>query len=454
VPVDRATGLTVPVSVAPGDAPGEYVLDGDATVLVVVPVRKEGDDYVIPAQEPTGPIVQVDGQAVTRLYGTLLGTTYLRDPVMGLVGNLPAGLEWLEPPLRTWVAIVVAVALILAANAVVGGSGRVLYSLARHHQVPAVLGRVHFSRMTPYVGIILFGIVAGTLLLPRDPLTLFGFFGFGAMIAFTLTHLSVIALRYREQSLPRPFVVPFGIRLRGALLPVPAVAGAVATVTIWVIMVATHSGGRILGFSWMAGGLVLYVAYRRRIGRALLHQPRETPLPSAARSDVDYERILVPVNGTRLSDEMMVLACQLATEKGATIDAVYVVEVPMNLALDASMERERARGRTVLDAAMAVADEFGVEAWPHLVSARRAGRAIVETADQWNCDVVVMGAPRKQRADTRIVGGAVDYVMRHAPGEVLLNLVPHDYPMEGSASEIVASDAETPGDETAGEDRK
>jgi APA family basic amino acid/polyamine antiporter len=373
---------------------------------------------------------------VTRLYGTLLGSDYLRDPVMGIVDGLPEELGWLRPPLRAWVALVVSLALVLGASAVVGGSGRILYSLARHRQVPAPIGRLGITRMTPYVGIILFGVAAGVLLLPRDPLLLFGLLGFGVAIAFTLTHLSVIALRYREPSLSRPFVAPFGIRVRGVLLPLPAVLGAAACLAIWVLMVATHPGARILGLAWMAGGLLIYVVYRRWAGRPLLRQPKETALPPAAMSNVDYERILVPVNGTRLSDEMMVLACQLATEKGATIDAVYVVEVPMNLPLDASMERERARGSAILDVAMVVAAEFGVEAWPHLVAARRAGRAIVETAKEWHCDVVVIGTPRKQRTDARLIGGTVEYVMRHAPGEVLLNLVPHDYPMESTLQEL------------------
>jgi basic amino acid/polyamine antiporter, APA family len=236
-------------------------------------------------------------------------------------------------------------------------------------------------------------------------------------------------------------VVPLSIRFRGALLPLPAVIGAAACLAIWVIMVVTHPTARIVCFAWLAGGLLLYVVYRRAAGRPLLHQPMETALPAAAMSNVDYERILVPVNGTRLSDEMMVLACQLATEKGATIDVVYVVEVPMNLPLDASMERERARGTKVLDVAMAVAAEFGVEAWPHLVLSRRAGRAIVETAEEWDCDVVVIGSPRKLRSDARLVGSTVEYVMRNAPGEVLLNLVPHDYPMESTIQLEPASSA-------------
>jgi len=180
------------------------------------------------------------------------------------------------------------------------------------------------------------------------------------------------------------------------------------------------------------------VLHRRSGGNPLLRQPQETRLPSTTLSDVDYERILVPVVGTRLSDEMMVLGCQLAADKGATIDAVYVVEVPMQLPLDAPLDEERWRGQQVLDAAMAVAHEFGVEAWSHLVTARQSGRAIVDTAQEWNADVIIVGAVKKRRVDDRLFGEAVTYVLRHAPGEVLVNLVPADYPMQGSAAEIEA----------------
>jgi nucleotide-binding universal stress UspA family protein len=188
----------------------------------------------------------------------------------------------------------------------------------------------------------------------------------------------------------------------------------------------------------MAGGLVMYVLHRRGAGHLLLRQPQETRLPSAALSDVDYDRILVPVVGTRLSDEMMVLGCQLAAEKNATIDVVYAIEVPMNLPLDAPLADERRRGQHVLDAAMAVAREFGVDAWPHLVTARQSGRAIVDTAQEWRADVIIVGAVKKRRVDDRLFGEAVTYVLRHAPGEVLVNLVPADYPMQGSAAEIEA----------------
>jgi APA family basic amino acid/polyamine antiporter len=211
---------------------------------------------------------------------------------------------------------------------------------------------------------------------------------------------------------------------------------------VWVLMVTTHGTGAVVGLAWLGAGLVVYASYRRSSGYALLTQPREASLPTAALSDVDYDRILVPVVGTRLSDEMMVLGCQLAAEKDAVIDILYVLEVPMNLPLDATLPGGRARGKHVLDTAMAVAREFGVEAWPHLVSARSPGRAIVDTAAEWDSDVIIMGAVRRQRADGRLVGDTVAHVMRRARAEVLLNLVGEDYPMQGSAAEFDAEQAD------------
>jgi basic amino acid/polyamine antiporter, APA family len=452
VPVDKTTGLTVPVPVVPGAEPDVYVFADDPRVRAVVPVVKEDSGYVIPAQKPTGSVAEVDGELSTRLNGTLLGSAYLLDPLMGLIAGLPDDLGWLEDLLRPWVAVLASLTLLLAANAVVGGSARIVYSLARHQQLPAFLGRIDAARMTPYAGIALFGLAAIALLLPRDPGFLFGLFGFGATLAFTMVSLSVVALRYRERTLARPFVVPLNVRVGEALLPLPSVAGAAATAVLWVLFVATHPTGRLLGFVWLAAGLAVYVVHRRAVGRPLMREPEEAQVPATALSDVDYERILVPVDGTRLGDEMMVLGCQLASEKGAAIDAVYVVEVPMELPLDAPPEDARARGRFVLDAAMAIAGEFGVEAWPHLVTSRRAGRAIVDTAVEWDSDVVILGELKKTWVDGSLFGDTVTFVMRHAPHEVLLNFVPADYPMRGSAAEFDAGRPTASRDESPADD--
>ena len=47
-------------------------------------------------------------------------------------------------------------------------------------------------------------------------------------------------------------------------------------------------------------------------------------------------------------------------------------------------------------------------------------------------EVIIVGTARKRRIADRAFGRTVDYVLDHAPCEVLLNLVPKGYPGEGT----------------------
>ena len=57
------------------------------------------------------------------------------------------------------------------------------------------------------------------LALPRDVEFLAGVFAFGAMVTFTIAHLSVIVLRFREADRPSAFRMPLSIRVRGGSHP-------------------------------------------------------------------------------------------------------------------------------------------------------------------------------------------------------------------------------------------
>ncbi len=109
VPVNARTGLTEPVAVVPGSQQGTYVLAQDHSRRVYVAVRTQGSRHVIPAQRPTGAVTHVDGRLVTTLHGTLLGSAYYQDPVMGIVAALPDRLGWLRDLLRPWIALLAAV---------------------------------------------------------------------------------------------------------------------------------------------------------------------------------------------------------------------------------------------------------------------------------------------------------------------------------------------------------
>ena len=87
----------------------------------------------------------------------------------------------------------------------------------------------------------------------------------------------------------------------------------------------------------------------------------------------------------------------------------------------------------MLKAAALIASQFKVKFTPHVVTARQAGRAIVEEAAMRRSEVIMLGTTRKRRIGNLIFGRTTDYVLDHAPCEVLLNLVPRDYPTEGSS---------------------
>ena len=147
---------------------------------------------MIPAQEPSGEVTTVGGEQVTKLYGTQLGSNYLADPVLGMVRFLPDNVAWLRWILGPWVGILAATILFIATNAGIIGVSRLAFSLGQHRQLPRILGRVHPTRLTPYVAIILFGVVAIILILPGEIPLLADLYAFGSMIAFTAAHVSVI----------------------------------------------------------------------------------------------------------------------------------------------------------------------------------------------------------------------------------------------------------------------
>ena len=434
--VDPRTGYVVQVEVKPGKIEGTYVLAANPGTSAYLPTETSGGKTLMPASattKPPGEVYTRAGVQYTRLYGTQLGSNFIEDPVQGVVRFIPDSLAWLRGILGVWVGILAATILVIATNAGLIGVSRLAYSLGQHRQVPPILGRVHPKRLTPYVAIIVFGVVACLIILPGSTFFLADLYAFGAMISFTAAHVSVVVLRFKEPELRRPFRTPLSIPVRGKSLPLLSVIGGIGTFTVWCVVVATHAEGRLIGLSWMAVGIIVYVLYRRAKGYSLTKTVEKVVVPPSMQADIDYDQILVPITGTRISDEMMVLACQLATEKNSSINGLYVIEVPLNLPLDARLVNERAKADKVLKAGALIASQFKVMFTPNVVTARQAGRAIVEEAERVRSEVIMLGTTRKRRIGNLTFGRTTDFVLDHSPCEVLLNLVPKDYPTEGSS---------------------
>ena len=68
----------------------------------------------------------------------------------------------------------------------------------------------------------------------------------------------------------------------------------------------------------------------------------------------------MPVVSGQPSDDALDVACSLAAERGAQIVALNVLEVPLDLPLDADMEELEDAANSELDEAIAIGDSYGV----------------------------------------------------------------------------------------------
>jgi APA family basic amino acid/polyamine antiporter len=316
--------------------------------------------------------------------------------------------------------------LLAAMTTSISGFGRLAYSLGEHGQLPAVFGRLHRRTLVAPASVIAAALIAIALLVgtsfTRSVTFLASLFSFGVLLAFTAAQLAVIRLRMTKPDLPRPFRVPLGVRWRGAVVPLPSILGALLTSIVFVVAMVTHPGARYGGPVWLAAGVVVYVLVRRGRGAGLfehLISSDEQTLPEAA-----FTKILVPMKLGEIGEEMVATAVRLAQEGAATVEAIYVIKVPLDEPLDAELYEQEEQAAASLAEARALGADHGVEVNGRTVRARSIGDAIVQAAEDSGADLIVLGSSPRWRRQSRFFSPTVDYVLRKTPAEVLIVAFP------------------------------
>src|SRR6266705_1799445 len=316
-------------------------------------------------------------------YRTLLGVDpdqggFKNDPVLGLVKHLGLHGQVLHAS-EIYVGVLAATILLIATNAGVIGASRITYAMATYRQLPEVFRRLHPKFKTPWLSLLVFaGLLSIVVLLPGETAFLGDMYAFGAMLSFTIAHVSVIALRMQTRNDPEAFKVRPSLRIGGVDWPLFAIFGALGTGIAWIVVVVQKPGPRWAGLGWLVVGLAAYIAYRRFVIREPVTATLRAPVIIGPGAALEYRRILVPVKPGRASEEAIDLACRLAAERRARIAAVSVVVVPLELPVDTQLDKEEALAYDALDAASAIAELYGVDVRERLVRARSAGRAIVD----------------------------------------------------------------------------
>jgi APA family basic amino acid/polyamine antiporter len=193
-------------------------------------------------------------------WGTGL-TQYLDNPVMGIAYAMPPSIQ---PILCPAVAILAVIVLVIATNAGILGASRLAYFMGVRKQLPPIISQISTHSRAPRNAIIMFCSLA-ILLIAAGRITLLAdLYAFGAMLAYTSAHVSIIALRIKQPDLPRPFKIGLNIHIRKREIPITAIIGGLATGVTWIIVAYTHQFGRVVGFIWIVFGLIIYCLYRRK----------------------------------------------------------------------------------------------------------------------------------------------------------------------------------------------
>lgn len=152
-------------------------------------------------------------------------------------------------------------------NPGVAGPARYMFEMGTDNVFPPVLGRVHKKWKTPYVAVIVVGIVALVLILTGS-ITIIAEVSVASVFwCYIIGFISFIALRIKEPDLKRPYKAKAGI------------PGAVISIALYIVMVcAVGLYYFLLSLCIVAVCLIVYFLYSR------------THVPDAATAQAEWDK--------------------------------------------------------------------------------------------------------------------------------------------------------------------
>jgi APA family basic amino acid/polyamine antiporter len=374
------------------------------------------------------PIVALSAMPVTQdaagNYGTVLGTQFADDPVLGIVENL--GLSGaLTEALRYYVGVLAAVILVIATNAGLIGVSRLTFSMGQHRQLPDRIRRVHPRFHTPYVAIMAFSAVAALTMLPGETDFLATMYSFGAMLSFTIAHVALIRLRQRYPDRERSWKAPINIHAFGFDVPVMAVLGGIGTFAAWVIVLVLHTSTGLVGAAWMLFGVLVYWAYRRYQQLPLRQTVKVvTPEPLGV-EEVEYRSVLLVFEPGIYSDDAIATAGRLAARRRRGIHVLAIVTVPTHLPLDAPLDELESEAQSKVERAKLIG---GLRITGHTERVRpgQEGQVIIEEAKSIDAAAIVM--PLRYRNGKPLYGKTLQTVLAKRPTRVIVAAQPGTQP--------------------------
>jgi APA family basic amino acid/polyamine antiporter len=357
---------------------------------------------------------------------TLLGLEekdggFAGDPILGVVKQIDLGP--LQHAGEIYVGLLAATILFIATNAGIIGVSRLVYSMGIHRQVPDSLRRLHPRFNTPWIGIMVFGAVAIVTLLPGQATFLGNMYAFGAMLSFTIAHVSIIKLRAKMPDALRPYRGPGNVRFRGFDLPLFAVFGGLGTAAAFLVVTGLHPDVAIAGAAWLVLGMAVFIFYRGRQGLDLTTTHRVAIQQAVLDHEAEYDSVLVALPVEDGYDPAVVAtAVKLAVRRRHGVHVIVTITVPYSLPVDARMPEAEAAAESLVEQARVQGGRRATGHWEK-VRAGQAGRRIIQEAEDMRATAIVMGLPSRV-AGASLFGKTLETVLADRPCRVIIESSP------------------------------
>ena len=141
----------------------------------------------------------------------------------------------------------------------------------------------------------------------------------------------------------------------------------------------------------------------------------------------DFQTVIVPLAGDDRDIETVSLACSLyrTKETRRTVIALRVVEIDRSLPINADLSQEvNAANAMIEDIRQKTMDLFKLNECDFVADVRQArviGSAIIEDAEEFKADLIVMSLKAGQELGEYSMGSIVPYVLENAKCRIIVD---------------------------------
>lgn len=137
-----------------------------------------------------------------------------------------------------------------------------------------------------------------------------------------------------------------------------------------------------------------------------------------------YQHILVAIDGSHQSKDAFNEAVHLAKKDGASLEIISVVAFKYSVGdpafINDALKFHMNNAEIELDTLISESNEIGDLNYQKLVITGDPKRKLVKYAKENKVDLIVMGATGRGTVEKTLIGSTTDYVVNHAPCNVLV----------------------------------